>query len=245
MFELPLLGIFVGFLSGFFGVGGGMILIIILLYLNFSIKEAISISILQMVFSSLYGSFLNFKKAKKFVKDGIIIGLGGFIGGLQSGFVISNVSDEFLELLLISILIFSIIKIYQSKMDVQKNIKKQNTFALIFIGFLVGIISTSAGVGGSLILAPILISFLKYDIKSATALGLFFVFFSSIAGFVSLSFHGKMLYEEGLLVAIFSLLGVYFGIQVKKHINQNSYKQYILALNIIILINMLIKFFDK
>ena len=244
MFELPIIGIFVGFLSGFFGVGGGMVLIVILLHLNFSIKEAISISIMQMVFSSLYGSFLNFRKAKEFLYDGLIIGIGGFLGGLQSGFIISSVSDGFLKFLLICILIFSIIKIYQTNTQIQLTAKKESNLALISIGFIVGILSTSVGVGGSLILAPILISFLKYDLKSATALGLFFVFFSSIAGFISLTYHGQMLFEKGLIVAIFSLVGVYFGIKVKKGIKQNSYKKYILALNIIILINMIIKFFN-
>lgn len=245
MFELPIIGIFVGFLSGFFGVGGGMVLIIILLNLNFSIKEAISISIMQMVFSSLYGSFLNFRKVKTFLQDGIIIGIGGFLGGLQSGFIITSVSDEFLKFLLIAILIFSIIKIYQSNPKIEANIKKKNTFALIFIGFFVGIISTSAGVGGSLILAPLLISFLKYDLKSATALGLFFVFFASIAGFISLSVQGQMLYTQGLVVAVFSLVGVFFGIKLKNNIEQSSYKRYILALNIIILISMIINISDK
>ena len=74
--ELAGFGIITGFISGFFGVGGGMILVPILLMVGYVMKEAVAISIMQMVFSSIYGSILNAKHAQNVVKDGLIIGLG-------------------------------------------------------------------------------------------------------------------------------------------------------------------------
>ncbi len=65
MTELILFGILTGFISGFFGVGGGMVLVPMLITTGFVMKEAIAISIMQMVFSSVYGSFLNSKKKQK------------------------------------------------------------------------------------------------------------------------------------------------------------------------------------
>ena len=82
IFELAAFGIITGFLSGFFGIGGGMILVPMLLLAGFVMKQAIAISIMQMVFSSVYGSFLNSKKVTNVIKDGLIIGIGGFVGGL-------------------------------------------------------------------------------------------------------------------------------------------------------------------
>lgn len=64
-FELAFFGIATGFTSGFFGVGGGMVLVPMLLMYGFVMKEAVAISIMQMVFSSIYGSFLNAKKKLK------------------------------------------------------------------------------------------------------------------------------------------------------------------------------------
>ncbi|RXI35243.1 hypothetical protein CP986_07810 [Arcobacter aquimarinus] len=241
--ELAIFGVITGFISGFFGVGGGMILVPLLLMSGFVMKEAVAISVMQMVFSSIYGSFLNAQKAKEVLKDGTIIGIGGFIGGLQSGFIVSNVSNEFLQYLFILILVFSIVRIFYSPASQEAQPKSQNRFILLIIGFFIGIVAMSIGVGGSILLTPILVGFLRYDLKMATALGLFFVIFSSIAGFISQSLQGLMLYQEGAIVGIASLIGVYFGIKVKNLTKATSYKKFILLLNIIILITMLYKTF--
>lgn len=240
--ELAILGILTGFISGFFGVGGGMVLVPMLLILGFIMKEAVAISIMQMVFSSIYGSFLNIKKIKNIVRDGLLIGLGGFLGGLQSGYIISIFSNEILQYIFLAILIYSIISIFKAPASNEKNDeKKHNDFALIFAGFIIGLIAMSIGVGGSIMLTPLLVKFLDYDLKKATSLGLFFVIFSSLAGFISLSLSEQMLFKEGITIGIFSLIGVYFGIKAKNNINSTSYKKYILILYILILISMIYK----
>ena len=239
--ELAIFGIITGFTSGFFGVGGGMVLVPMLLMYGFVMKEAVAISIMQMVFSSIYGSFLNAKKAKDVLKDGIILGIGGSIGGITSAYIVSSISNESLQYLFIAILIFSILRIFYSPAVQTEEKKDKSIFILLFIGFCIGILAMSIGVGGSILLTPILVGFLKYDLKAATALGLFFVIFSSIGGFISSSYHGQMLFTEGAMVGIGSLIGVYFGIKAKDMVKSTSYKNYVLTLYIIVLIIMLYK----
>ncbi|RXJ87078.1 sulfite exporter TauE/SafE family protein [Arcobacter sp. CECT 8985] len=243
MIELSLLGIFTGFASGFFGVGGGTILVPLLVVLNFQMKEAIAISVMQMVFSSIFGTFLNVRKSFEMLKDGIFIGIGGIIGGSFNGVVISNFSNITLQYLFVLIIILSILRIFFSPAEPVKEVKKQNKFLLILIGFIIGLISMSIGIGGSVILTPILVGFMNYSLKKATSLGLFFVVFSSISGFISLSLHGKMLFSQGLIVGVCSLIGVYFGIKLKTIIKATSYKKYILLLNTSVLILMVSKTF--
>ncbi|MEA3384322.1 MAG: sulfite exporter TauE/SafE family protein [Campylobacterota bacterium] len=241
METLVFLGVLTGFLSGFFGIGGGTVLVPMLLLSGFDIKSAIAISIMQMVFSSIYGSYLNAKKNQKLLKDGLLIGLGGFLGGLFSGFIVSNVDGQYLKYLFLVVILFSIYRVYFSSIEEKTDKKTNNIFLLIVIGFFIGMIAISIGIGGSIILVPILVGYMYYNLKDAASLGLFFVIFSSIAGFISLSLSGHMHYLEGTIVGIFSLVGVYFGIKVKNAIHIKSYKSLTLGLYSIVLVAILYK----
>jgi len=241
--ELSIFGIVTGFISGFFGVGGGMVLVPMLLQIGFVMKEAVAISIMQMVFGSIYGTYLNLKNTKDLFKDGIFIGIGGFLGGLQSSIIHKYFSNEALEFFFLCIILFSIYRIGVSSPIGNREKKTHNKPLLVFIGFIIGMIAMSIGVGGSVMLTPILVGYLFYNLKDASSLGLFFVIFSSIAGFLSLSYAGEMLYVEGFIVGIASLVGVYFGIKAKQIVHIKNYKIYLLILNTLILLGMLYQIF--
>ncbi len=218
-----------------------MVLIPMLLFANYEMKQAVSISIMQMVFSSIFGSFLNSKRNKEILKDGLFLGLGGFTGGIFSGLIVSNVSGLFLQYLFLLIVILAIIRVTITPANHDKEQLLSSPRKLITIGFFIGMIAMSIGVGGSVMLTPILAGYLHYNLKHASSLGLFFVMFSSVAGFLSLTFTGQMLFYEGAIVGIASLFGVYLGIYIKNKINIASYKNLILVLYIVILISVLYK----
>ncbi len=232
--ELMVVGLFTGVISGFFGVGGGLILVPILLYFGFDIKEAIGISVVSMMFSSIFGSYLNFKKGTLHLKSAIFFGFGGFIGGLGSGFIVENLSAKTLTIILLFAVVFAIYKFFMSPIKSgKKEIENRGLFFLI--GAVVGLLATSVGIGGSLILIPIMVGFLHFELKKAISASLFFVVFSSISAFLSLSYFGHIDYFHGVIIGISSLLGVFFGISVSQKTNPTRHKTLILILNIITL----------
>jgi len=216
MFELIFLGSFVGLLSGFFGIGGGTILVPLLLLAGYETKVAIGISVVQMVFSSIYGSYLNNKKGTLDIVMVTTIGLGGFLGALFSGKITSSVDDFILEIVFLSFVIFALLRLF-FKTKEHKDEKKVNKIVLFIVGFMIGIASMSIGVGGSIMLVPILVGFLYVPLKKATSAGLFFVVFSSVSGLISHSLNGHVDYKSGIIIGLASLVGVYFGIQLKHH----------------------------
>lgn len=228
MFELILLGIFVGVVSGFFGIGGGTILVPVLLITGFDMKTAIGVSVVQMVFSSIYGSYLNNKKGTLDIVMVATIGVGGFIGAQLSGSVTSNVNDKTLEMVFLAFAIFALLRLFVKTRESQD--KKETSKILLFIiGFFIGAISMSVGVGGSLILVPILVGFFGVPLKNATSAGLFFVVFSSVSGLLSHSIEGHVDYQSGVAIGLASLLGVYTGVHLKHKVDSVLQKRLLSA----------------
>ena len=239
--ELILVGVIIGTMSGFFGVGGGMILVPILLVLGFEIKDAIGISIIQMVFSSVFGSYLNHKKGSLIIGEGIFVGFGGFVGGYIGGYVTAYISDVVLQFLFFVLLIFALFRLFLSKNHEDDSQTKSLSKALLFIiGLVIGIFAIALGVGGSIILTPLLVGLLHYPIKKAVSAGLFFVAFSSVAGMISRLSSGTIDFHYGLVVATASLVGVTFGIWLKDHVSSKNHKMSLLFLYLLAL-GMLIK----
>ncbi len=227
---LVLVGMVVGTLSGFFGIGGGMILVPILMLLGIDIKTAIGISIVQMVFSSFYGSYLNYRRGSLVLGEGIWVGVGGFIGGSIGAYVSTNIPSYILEYLFFGLLLFALYRLFSAKSKDDGSVRTLHIGVLFFVGILIGILAISLGVGGSIMLTPILAGFLHYPIKKAVSAGLFFVAFSSIAGLTSHLVAGSIDLSKGIFVAVASLVGVYFGVWLKEHVTDSKHKLYLLIM---------------
>ena len=228
MVELLILGTSVGFISGFFGIGGGTVLIPILLMLGFATKEAIGISSVVMVFSSVFGSYINHKKGNLDVKMLVTIGSGGFVGALFSGYFASLLSAKSLELVFLVFAVFALMRMFFKVKDLKQK-KDIHPLKLFTVGLILGGISMTIGVGGSILLVPILVGFWHVELKQAISAGLFFVVFSSLSGMISHALVGHVDFEKGIYIGLASLLGVYAGIHFKDKVESALQKKLLLV----------------
>jgi len=127
------------------------------------------------------------------------------------------------------VLFLSIIKFFRAPLEAKA--KPISSKPLLFgVGLVIGMISLSMGVGGAVFLTPILVGFMRYDIKRAVSMGLFFVVFSSISGFLSMAWYGLIDYKAGLILGVASLLGVVFGAKRAHVIDRRKQKWWLLGL---------------
>ncbi|TXE82843.1 sulfite exporter TauE/SafE family protein [Campylobacter peloridis] len=224
-----IIGIFSGMASGVFGIGGGMIIVPFMLTLGLSSHHAVAISVVQMIFASVFGSYLNYKKKNLILKDGLIIGSGGFLGAMFSGILLSYFSDITLTSIFLCVSIIFFLKFAFNQKSTIGNIKHSNALKnsiLLICGVFTGIFAISLGIGGGLLITPILAYFLGYDTKKVVPLSLFFVIFASISGISSFVYNDiidKEVLQNGSLVGISSMLGVYLGIKIMEKINLKSH----------------------
>jgi len=234
VFELSLLGLVIGFISGLLGIGGGTLLVPALLYVGYAIKDAIGISVMQMVFSSMFGSYLNFKKGSLEIKGALFLGLGALVGAQGSGFLVSILAPNILASIFLFSVCIAILKFFKAIAQTDKP-EVDSKLILFVLGFFVGLIAISIGIGGGLYLTPILVGFMNYDLKKAISMSLFFIIFSSVSGFISLASFGHIDYGVGLIIGTSSLVGVFFGIKLAHIIDNKLHKKLLLALYFVIL----------
>jgi len=242
MVELLFIGSVVGLLSGFFGIGGGTLLVPLLLLSGFDIKSAVGISVVQMVFSSIYGSYLNQKKGTLDISMVFIIGVGGFLGAFLSGYIAVFVPSIVLESIFFSFVLFALGRLFFQVKEVPEQ-KEVSKFILFPIGIVIGLFSMLVGVGGSIMLVPILVGFLHVPLKRATSAGLFFVVFSSVSGLISHTINGHIDYFSGVVIGLASLVGVYIGIHLKHKTSNEISKRLLMFFYICIVIYLAYRIF--
>ncbi|MDP2850583.1 MAG: sulfite exporter TauE/SafE family protein [Sulfuricurvum sp.] len=231
--ELVLLGISVGILSGFFGIGGGTVSVPILLYIGFGIKEAIGISVTQMVAGSLMAAWIHHKKQTYEVSNVKYFGYGGVLGAIAGGIFVKLLNEAVLEWFFLGIVAFTLGRLALSNPAPTKA-EVINRPLYTAIGGGIGVFSGMLGVGGSILMTPILVSFMGFPLKKASAVGLFFVMFTSVSAFGTLLWLGMINLQAGLVMALSSLLGIIFGIWLLHRVKVVQYKRILLFFYILI-----------
>ncbi|GAA9972534.1 sulfite exporter TauE/SafE family protein [Helicobacter pylori] len=269
-FILALVGLFTGITAGFFGIGGGEIVVPSAIFAHFSYSHAVGISLMQMLFSSVVGSIINYKKGLLDLKEGSFAALGGLMGAVLGSFILKIIDDKILMAVFVVVVCYTFIKYAFSNnkkpehfeemhFDLHANNKtpeKKRSLpfvsmdrthgVLILAGFVTGIFSIPLGMGGGILMVPFLGYFLKYDSKKIVPLGLFFVVFASLSGVISL-YNGRVLdnisVQAGVITGIGAFLGVGIGIKLIALANERVHKILLLliyALSILATLHKLI-----
>ncbi len=188
-----ILGLCVGVMSGFFGIGGGFILTPTLILMGFSPVIAIATSLLYTVATSLSGVVAHFRLKNIKWETSIVIGISGIIATqLAHPFVLLlgkyQLENTIIPLMYIVLILYFSISILVSKSSSKKQTisKTKYTYVkIVLIGFFAGFISTVLGVGGGFIIVPLLIGVLAFQPKYAVGTSLLSVLMIVIAGFTT------------------------------------------------------------
>ncbi len=226
-------GLLVGTISGFFGIGGGTVTVPYLLYMGFDIKTAIGISVMQMVAGSLMGAWIHRKKQTYNLSDMKYFGYGGIFGAIIGALLVSVVNGKILGWIFLCVVFYTLIRLFLSSPTPTKP-EVINHKLYIWIGSFVGIFSGMLGVGGSILMTPILVNYLGFSIKKASAVGFFFVIFTSISAFLTFNMTGHIDIAKGAYITISSLFGVNLGIWLVHITKDTNYKQAIVFFYILI-----------
>ncbi len=249
----------IGISLGLLGGGGSILTLPVLLYLfNIEPKTAITYSLLIVGFSSLVGCYAYLKR--KLVDFSIILWFG--LPSVVAVFITRNIllpafphQFSFFQFVvktdILLVVAFGVIMILAAKNMIQKdNSHKENSNTkkplgfLVIQGFIVGTLTGLLGAGGGFLIIPVLVNYLKMDIKAAIGTSLAIIAINSILGFSfsigSVSLDWQII--GGIIAA--AMLGIYIGNYLSSKIDGKKLKPvfgyFILIMGLFIVVKNLI-----
>jgi uncharacterized membrane protein YfcA len=109
-----------------------------------------------------------------------------------------------------------------------------NPYLGIFIGGIIGLLSGMIGIGGGIILSPLLLLFRWSSIKEAAAISALFIFVNSVAGLAGLKTWIPLNQSQMLYWLAASLIGGFIGAIWGSRVASNQKVKWILALVLVI-----------
>ncbi len=221
---LVLTGLVVGVLAGILGLGGGVFLVPTLVAFGFSPLSAVATSSVPVFVSALSGVTAHMRSGELKIVRAFRIGIVAALaaqGGVQIAHFVNN------RLLLALFAVFLVANIWL--MRLRKNIRNQNPvsesqplpFGDFVIGAVGGTFSGLFGVGGGVIMVPLLVLLQKEPLKSAVRTSMAVVLVSAVSSSVGHALKGSVLWDVGGFLAVGSLVGAQIGVMILPKIPEN------------------------
>jgi len=169
-------GALTGFLAGFFGVGGGIILVPILLaYLSatgasslVATHIAFGTSLLVIIFTSMSSAYEYRRNGHVVWKAVLIIGIASVAGAWLGSWAAAGLRGETLQKIFAGVVVVAAIRLLsEQRRPKGQEEPRMGIAGLSLTGLVVGVVSSLAGVGGGIFSIPIMYSLLHFPLKKA------------------------------------------------------------------------------
>lgn len=253
---IVLLGISIGFIGSFLGIGGGSIIVpvLILLFPAAPLKAIIAISLGTIFFNSILNSITFYTKygsapwafSKKFF-------LGTIPGAIIGSILLFYIPEKAVKILFAFFLIVQALKlIYKVVKDkLEEEVKE---FSLALIGFLGGMISSLTGLGGGAVFVPLIKGSTNINAKYISVISNHIMILATFIGLIPLlssSSETKLPFESYqvgmvnlgiiLVLVLSGLLTRKIGVRFNDQITDKKKSIILASVFIILAVNILVK----
>jgi len=178
---LFLLGSVGAFLSGFLGVGGGIVYIPILDYflskLGFSddnlVKAILANSLFTIIFSGSVSSYKQYKLGNFYPLEIFYTAITGVLAAVLMTVLIKSgtwYSKSVFNYVFASMLLVIALRMFLKRVHISNASNIIKPLGYYVTGFIAGIVTAMSGLGGGVVMTPAFTDVLKMDIKKASAI---------------------------------------------------------------------------
>ncbi|KMM36977.1 sulfite exporter TauE/SafE family protein [Guptibacillus hwajinpoensis] len=247
LWALPL-GIAIGAISGFFGVGGGFLLTPILLLLGYSPATAITISLLYSMSTSISGALTYIKKKRVLWTQTLILSISGMISTQVANPLVIAMEGTGIDTFIIPLLYVVLLSYFALTMlSKESSVGERNTTSpyspvlTILIGLAGGFISSILGVGGGFVMVPLLIRVLHMPARLAIGTSLATIFLIVTTGFFTYIRTVEIPLFLAFTLVIGAVIGSRFGASLTDSFSESTIKKLLGTLYIFTLTSIVFK----
>ncbi len=209
-----------GLTGGLFGVGGGLILVpYLVLVRHWPQKQAQATSLVAVAMSALAGAatYAYFGSVAWLAFPFILVGgLGGAVFGSA---VVRRLQPWVLQLVFSAVIVLTAIKVaFTPVSDGSVTVAPDLTVGLalgyLAAGLAMGILSALLGIGGGLVLVPVLVTLFGYTPYLAAGTSLAVMVLIALTGAARQTQPGFTLWSRGVVLGMASAVGAFIGARV-------------------------------
>lgn len=199
LFVIIIIGLIVGLLASFFGIGVGL-LISPILFILFS-ESGVTSPVIWAIGTSLFCSFISalislFSQKKRiflFLKQGLIVGLFGVLGVYFGKEIVLSefyTKDVYVPLFFLLLLFVSVLFFRKNNSDITLQItsKSLSTLKMGGVGAFGGLVASLTGIGGGVVLIPIMNLFYRLPTAKTVRVSSIAIVLISLSGWVQFAF---------------------------------------------------------
>jgi hypothetical protein len=191
-------GVGVGLASGLLGVGGCFIMVPVQFWaLNsigvdptIAIRVAFGTNLMVVLPTAISGALTHHKKGAVIWRAGIVLGLTGAIAAFFGGWIASMLPGKVLTVTFGVAVILGGLRMLTAKPPTINEQPSENLWAYVAWGIPLGVVSGIVGIGGGVLIIPIMVFFLKFKMHQAVGTSTAMMIFTAIGGALSYFING-------------------------------------------------------
>jgi uncharacterized membrane protein YfcA len=220
----------VGMSLGFFGGGGSILTVPLLVYVfGLDAKQAIASSLLVVAIASSMGAYSHLRSGNVRFRTAVIFGSAGIAGAYAGGRVSALIDGRVLLLLFASIMVLAAVAMWRGRRADGAQHREQHglsdTMRLLGQGAVVGSFTGLVGAGGGFLIVPALSLWARLPLQAAIGTSLVVIVMNCIAGFSGYATHVSVNPLLVSTVAGSAVIGSLVGARLARRVPPDSLRR--------------------
>lgn len=218
-------GLVAGTVSGLLGVGGGIILVpLLVIALKWEQKPAQATSLVLVSMAALAGVVGYAVAGAVAWLPAVFILAGGLAGAWLGAIVVQRVHARWLQVAFGVVLVIAAVRLAwpatsgTAAIDASPSLTPGLALAFVLSGLAMGLLSALFGIGGGIVLIPVLVSVLGFDQHLAAGTSLAVMIPIALLGAIRLSRPGLTRWAVGVRLGIGGVVGGIIGSQIARYL---------------------------